>query len=364
MMKKINVSVPSGVTQETVMEALRAFQLAGQASANEINRDEIKIVDSKYDDVEDEVSEDETEFSVRKVIDHRIDEKTGEFWFTLKTDQGNVFESRDSDCNCETSIREYFTRKQIGVKTFYAICRVSTTRQASRTNRKYREPLNIPSNASITMKTQEVYLKRYCQSHYPNYRCKVLKVNASVYKSIPRQLQEIFNLAQKDDVVAVYCIDRLTRNIVEMMGVIDSLDKRGVKIFALKEAGGQGLYYNKKNRTAFLTPIWNAQAESMKISDRVRNAAEWRKIRGDEAFTVRFGERFQEEPITVKIGNEKIKTYRLKVVVNEEDQKVIQRIRKMSNKGQSASEIAAILNSEGIRKRGRAWNTRMVQQFL
>ena len=362
-MKKVSVSVPAGTTQETIMQALRAFQMAGQEE-----KDEIKVLDSQ-DVEEDQVEEDESEeYSIEKVISHRVDEKTGEYWFTLRTKNGYEIESKDSDCNCESAIRKYFTKKQVNVQTFYAICRVSTTRQGMRANaRKYREPVPIPTNSSITMKVQEVYLKRYAQTHYPNHRCKVLRVNASVYKSIPKQLREIFDVAQKDDVVAVYCIDRLSRNIVEMMSVIHSLDQRGVKIFALKEAGGQGLYFNKKNRTAFLTPLWNAQAESMKISDRVRNAAEWRKKRGDQAFTVRFGERFQEEPITVQIGKdgkEKMKTYRLKVVQNEEEVKLILRIRKMRNKGHSCNEIAMILNNEGIKKRGRAWNAKMVAKIV
>lgn len=359
MMKKVSVSVPAGTTQETIMQALRAFQMAGQEE-----KDEIKVLSSApergQDDVEDDDVESE-EYSIEKVVSHSVDEKTGEFWFTLRTKNGYEIQSKDSDCNCESAIRKYFTKKQVNVQTFYAICRVSTTRQGMRAGaRKYREPVPIPTNSSITMKVQEVYLKRYAQTHYPNHRCKVLRVNASVYKSIPKQLREIFDVAQKDDVVAVYCIDRLSRNIVEMMSVIHSLDQRGVKIFALKEAGGQGLYYNKKNRTAFLTPLWNAQAESMKISDRVRNAAEWRKKRGDEAFTVRFGERFQEEPITVEVGGkERMKTYRLRVVQNEEEVKLIQRIRKMKKNG-SCKEVAMILNNEGIKKRGRAWNAKMV----
>ena len=150
---------------------------------------------------------------------------------------------------------------------------------------------------------------------------------------------------------------------VQTCALRSSLDQRGVKIFALKEAGGQGLYFNKKNRTAFLTPLWNAQAESMKISDRVRTAAEWRKKRGDEAFTVRFGQRFQEEPITVQVGKdgkEKMKTYRLKVVENKEEVNTITRIQMLRRKGHSCKEIAMLLNNEGIRKRGRAWNAKMV----
>jgi DNA invertase Pin-like site-specific DNA recombinase len=210
------------------------------------------------------------------------------------------------------------------------------------------------------MKIQQTYLKNYASQVYPNYRHKFIDINASVYKGIPKQLEDILNVAKKGDVLAVYHIDRLSRNIPKMMGILDSLSEKGVLIFSLKN-GGNGLYYHQ-NRYEFLDAIWTAQKESMRISDRTKKSFEWRKKRGDD-FVTTYGFKYERQPITIQIGDTKTNTYKLKSVKNNEELEIVKRINKMYNYGESHKTIAKILNMEGIKNRNRQWNEQMVKRI-
>lgn len=298
---------------------------------------EVKVQETKVKEVKIQSTEDkhEVEWEITKVQNHKV-LPNGTYQFLLKyKGYPEATWTDDAKCDCEDLIQEYFARIDHPVKTIHAVCRVSCKNQTG--------PMHI------SLEAQENRLRKTIGKMYAGepVRVKVYRISASAYKGIPKTLVAISEVVRAGDVIMIYRVDRLSRNIVKYLSFLEDLDERNVGIFAQFEE----LWYNGDKKLDFIQRIVDANREALAISSRVKLCLELRKERGDESLgSVQYGMRLEREE----------KTNRLMLAVHPEEQAIIDRIKREYNH-YGAEELATQLNREGILKRGRKWSAGMVK---
>ena len=265
-------------------------------------------------------------YEVKKVTSAR--KVDGKFEFKLKyKGYSEEYWTPDKDCDCEELIHDCLKRMKI--KTVYCICRVSTKRQEG------------PTHLSLDM--QSAKLTRMARERYPDARIKVIRISESAYKGIPKKLVELTQFLDDGDVLLFHSVDRVSRNIVKFLGLLEELNNRGIRIYAMVE---NVWYYEKK--LDFIQLIVNANREAETLARRMKQAIQARRERGDD-FGCSYGYKlFREE-----------KTNRLFRGEHPEEQKIIKVIQEMNENGDSYARIAYTLNKK-CKKRGRDWTVKSV----
>lgn len=303
--------------------------------------------EKKKDDMDTE--DDSEECQVIKVFDHTFD-KFG-LWWHLEF-KGGIYEwVLDKHCNCERLIQEYLERsahkfsqdtakktkrKQAPnkkIRTVHCICRVSSKNQTGLTH--------------VSLDVQEEQLRETAHMLEMGdcfVRHKFHEIVGSAYKGIPTILKELGEYAREDDVVIVYRVDRLSRNIFESIKFMEDLNDRGVLVYSQEE----GIWYHER-RLDFIQHILNANKEGALISRRVQNSVDYRKKRGDFFGAPPYGYVTVRDPDTKQIYLKR----------NDSEQKVITKIKKIRHK--AFSEMANKLNEEGTYKRSSCWTAAKVK---
>lgn len=305
--------------------------------------DDIKFIDADADvneqDGEEQMEDMEPqEAEVDAVTNHRVT-RTGVWSFRIRwRGYGPEHDEwvKDEDCNCEGKIAEYMA--QVGLNTIYCFCRVSSKNQSG--------------VGHVSLPAQARRLVREARARYGNtgVRIKVFKITGSAYARMPPKLVQIGEAANANDVIMVYRADRLSRNIILYLSWMEELSERGVRVFATDD----NLWYHRgldqKDKLDFIQAVVNAHKESAVLSRRILASVEERKARGDEAIGgLPYGQMYHRAP-----------DGHLVVVNNQYEQAVIARIRREQN---ADGQMAAQLNREGNRKRGRKWNAGMVKRL-
>lgn len=267
-------------------------------------------------------------YEVRKIINHEVS-PDGKWWFVVEFKGGTHEWVLDEDTNCEDLISSYLHEK--GIKTVHFFCRVSTGVQAG--------------EFKISLDAQEAQLRSQVAVGSTD-RIKVHRIACSAYKGVPAKLQKIAQACKSGDTIAVYRIDRLSRNIFLILDLLKDLNKRGVEIFSHDE----NLWY-RKNSLEFVQKILEAQRESENIGKRIRMSLQHRRSRGDQVFgSVKYG-----FSTTRNSQGQIVKIPCLK------EREIINEILRLSG---GPRIIAAKLNSEGKLKRGRKWTSQMVTRII
>lgn len=279
-----------------------------------------------------------SQYEVSHIGSHRTVNKSLEFLVHFKGYYDEPCWIPDSDCNCENAIKVYFQHNNLPIRTIYCICRVSTKKQAGFNH--------------VSLESQEYRLIQTATQTYGNsVRIKLIKITASAYTQINKELLNIGEAAQNGDAILVYRVDRLSRNIVKILSFLEDLNDRGVGIFSQDE----NIWYGK-NKLEFINRIVDANKESEILGKRVRLSLEYRRQRGDQVFG--------NTPFGYSKKHLENENNRVVKVQDQNEQTILTRIRKMKGKGQSVVEITEFLNSQGISKRGKKWTVSMVKYVL
>ena len=268
-------------------------------------------------------------YEVKGVAGYRQVEGKFEFNLQYKGFKGE-FWTPDKDCSCEELILDFLRKESI--KTVYCICRVSTKKQAG------------PTHVSLDL--QAYKLSQLARRLYPTARIKIVRISASAYQSIPKQLQELGALLE-NEVLLFHSVDRVSRNIVKFLGLLEDLNARGTEIYAMVE----NIWYSEK-KLDFIQGIVNANREAEAMSRRIKQSLEARRERGDD-FGCSYGFKLFREEKTNRLFRDK----------NPEEQKVISKIMEMYGNRFSVREIVAEMN-KNCKKRGRKWTMTMVQSII
>lgn len=272
----------------------------------------------------------EKEYEVKKVVSARMVD--GKYEFKLKyKGYPDEYWTPDKDCDCEELIHACLERMRI--KAVYCICRVSTKKQEG------------PTHLSLDM--QSAKLTRMARQRYPDARIKVIRISESAYKGIPKKLAELIEFLGNGDVLLFHSVDRVSRNIVKFLGSLEELNDRNVSIYAMVE----NMWYHEK-KLDFIQHIVNANREAETLARRIRQAIQARIERGDD-FGCSYGYKLAREE----------KTNRLYRVEHPQEQKIIEQIGRMYDKGDSIQSMVVSLNKR-CKKRGKDWTKRSVLSVI
>lgn len=130
------------------------------------------------------------------------------------------------------------------------------------------------------MQIKDIY--KYCnEKNYSVINC--IRVNKSAYNKIPTEFIELWSQlenSQNEPVVLVFWdVDRLSRNVVHGIYLVDKLKKLKCQIEFVKEP--QINIYTPHGMDFLRQKLSNAQLESDKISQRVTSALQAKRERGE-----------------------------------------------------------------------------------
>tara|TARA_R110002153_G_scaffold148898_2_gene300242 strand:+ start:130 stop:837 length:708 start_codon:yes stop_codon:yes gene_type:complete len=147
-----------------------------------------------------------------------------------------------------------------------------------------------------------------------------------------KELQEVLNIMEKDDVLIFYSLSRLVRKAKDFHNIDEELRDRGCSIVSIKENLETVTTMGKA--FAGITAVF-AELESNSTSDRVKEGMKMKKEKG---------ERLGRIPYGWKLSNGK----GTDLIEVPEEQVVINLIKKMREEGNTAVKIIKHLEDNGI----------------
>ncbi len=161
---------------------------------------------------------------------------------------------------------------------------------------------------------------------------------------------------EADGIVAI-ALDRLSRNAIETMLLIERSEREGWRLIAMDLALDTGTSTGKMTAHVLAAV---AQMYRDQISERTQDALD-RVARDGRARSrlIPYGFR------TARGGTQSVKGDRAPLVKHEGEQKILATARRMRKNGRSFREIADHLNRRGLKKRnGKPWNRKRLWEIL
>lgn len=302
--------------------------------------DDADVIDDTMNDI-DTNDVDDIEYEVKAIEGHRFTSTStpsASIEYKVKWDTNQTSWVSEENCNCDKLISAYC--KTNNIKTAYLMCRVSTQTQTG--------------EECVSLDAQESEL-RHKANLMPIQRIKVVKYYGSAFKKMPTELEQLKEYVNKYDIVMVYRVDRLSRNVCSAIVWADYMTTKDVLIYALSE----DIYYTT-HKNVFRQYLLNAENEGVMIGSRIKMAIKLRKEQGNYRHKLQYGKRYKTNVCLGSDGNQKTSA---EVEDNPGETAVINCIRQYINNF-SARDIAQRLNNKNCLKRGRKWNTSMVKYVL
>ena len=152
----------------------------------------------------------------------------------------------------------------------------------------------------------------------------------------------------KVDAVIVAKLDRLTRSVKDLCGLLELFEKRKVALISVAESLDTG---SAAGRLVITIMGAVSQWEREAIGERTRDALSHKRSNGERVGNIRFGYRLCSDGKHVE--------------PDPDEQAVLAEIRTMRQKGHSMRAIAAALNRKALRtRRGSAWRLEHVARII
>lgn len=157
-------------------------------------------------------------------------------------------------------------------------------------------------------------------------------------------LQQLLNTMQKGQTVLVYKLDRLSRDVIEMITIYRKIKDKGIDIIAINDP------YTDEFTVGLMGLV--AQKERDNIRKRTKDSIQTKKQKGERySLHAPYGFKFHDsKKIAIKVGSE----YVLKtgvLVEDTEEQNIINVMRDLHVMGNSYHEISMMLKSQGYMSR-------------
>jgi site-specific DNA recombinase len=148
--------------------------------------------------------------------------------------------------------------------------------------------------------------------------------------------------------VIIYKLDRLARNTVETLEMVEAMDKASVALHGITEKLDT---QSAIGRFVVRTLASLAEMERDMISERTTAALQSKKANGQRVGEIPFGYALADDGIHLE--------------EDEMEQEIIERIHNLKGKGYSFRGIADELNRDGYQtKKGKSWTHRQVSRIL
>jgi len=332
--KTVQIEVPA-----ELLEQLQVFMNAMNIQSQEPAQVDQEPAQDDQETIPEDMEDDDIEVTyqeVKAIVGHQK-HPTEEHWnWKIQWSDGTESWVNDSDCDCEETIRAYMEEKELG-NTAYIVCRVSTKEQASSTSLSLEAQLS-EIQSGVTLQSG-IRTGKFT-------RIKVCSFAKSAYKNIPDSIRMIGESCRSGDMIFVWRVDRLTRNIEDHLSFIQEINAKNVDIYSHSE----GFSYNS-DRLRFIQAIVDATKEAELLGKRVRLANNRKRQRGDERIgSLPYGKKYKFD--TERGCNV--------VVDHDEELQLIAQIKAWKNT-KSLAEIHEHLSNLGILKRGRAWSVNMIR---
>jgi len=222
----------------------------------------------------------------------------------------------------------------------FIYCRVSS-KQQSEWNKGH-----------ISLDVQEAAIRRWCRSRGIDTRDLVIihevRSGASAYRQT--KLRQVIDDADEGDMLVVYNMSRFSRNVLDGLVLIDTLKSNGVTFYSAME---DVAYDTSAHKHLIRMTLCMAQSESEQISERVRANIAFRRGRGDDIGNPAYGYDAIRQPNGAR-----------KFIRNTAEQAIIKKIVEWARRGKPAADIAAKLNNDRLKKRGKPWTSTGVRSVL
>lgn len=222
----------------------------------------------------------------------------------------------------------------------YVYCRVSSKQQSDF------------NKGHISLEVQESVIRRWCTTHGINTRDLVIiheiRSGASAYKQT--KLRQVVEDATEGDKLVVYNLSRFSRNVLDGLILIQTLENKGVVFHSAVEDVS---YETSAKRNIIRMTLCMAQNESEQLSERIRANIAYRRDRGDDIGNPAYGYSVVRQQNGAR-----------KFTRNDEEQAIIKKIIDWAKHGKLVADIAGKLNKEKITKRGKPWTSSRVRYVL
>ncbi len=170
-------------------------------------------------------------------------------------------------------------------------------------------------------------------------------------KSLNRPgLQRLMTLinAGKVQAVIVAKLDRLTRSVKDLCGLLELFDKRKVTLVSVAEALDTG---SAAGRLVITIMGAVSQWEREAIGERTRDALRHKRGNGERVGNIAFGSRLSNDGLHLE--------------PDAGEQAALTEIRSLRNQGTSLRRIATLLNEQGLRtRRGSYWRLESIARVI
>lgn len=215
-----------------------------------------------------------------------------------------------------------------------AYCRVSTSEQA---------------NEGISLENQIAKIKAYCELNCIEL-VKIIEDAGKSGKNLNRDgIQEILNYVKENKInaILVYKLDRLSRKVIDTLSLIEFFQQNNISFHSLNEKIDTKTAVGK----FFLNIIASlAQMERDLISERTKDALQFKIANNERAGQIPFGWKLAEDGKTL--------------YENQQEQKIIRMVKQFKSKGYSLREICRKLTELNHQPIGQKWHPQTIKNIL
>jgi site-specific DNA recombinase len=206
----------------------------------------------------------------------------------------------------------------------------------------------------VSLDAQKEKIRAWCDMH--DYELVAIEEDAGVSgKSMKKRegLRQALARVEKGTALVAYSFSRLARSTRDLLDIADILQKRDADLVSISEridtSGATG-------RLVFTILAALAQFERELIGERTKSSLDHKK---------RVGEAYSPTPFGFDRVERDGEGEKARLVVNEDEVRLLEQMKTMKEEGASLRGIASMLNACGVKpKRGAKWHASSVKKML
>lgn len=306
------------LTDEDYEQLMAIFQRLGVGDSNVEFSDDSMEVDEMVD------------CKVEKILGHRFTTGRKIQWLVKFLGYEDPEWKDDTDCDCESLIKEYLQGK---MKTLYVFARVSTKNQTK--------------DNCVSLEQQVEHVLNTIDSKQFD-RVKVVKCVGSAYKRIPIDLEDLCENVSEGDLVAVYHADRFSRNIINFVKLSKNILERGANLTSTSQKIDL-----QSNMRDFRRAVVDSEDESMTLGRRTRETFKHLREKGYQFGKAPFGKTAVRDVNGIR-----------KFVDHPDEIQIVKKLKNLNKKEKNIVKLRNTLNAEGVLRRGKKWTVSTVRKAL
>lgn len=202
----------------------------------------------------------------------------------------------------------------------------------------------------LSLDVQEELCTHYCNTN--NYIIKDVIKEVCSARDMNRmeKLQDALQTIQCNETLMIADITRFSRNTLQGLQILESLNEKNVNIFAINNRCN---YNTTQDKHIFRQTLSNSEHESDQISDRVKRSLQYKKMNGAKQGIAKYG----KEIYTDENGQRKER-------INVTENNILKKIKLMLNNKCEYQTIVTALNKTRQLYRGKAWNVTRLKYLV